>query len=100
MSKIDELNEHRITKLEEEVADMNKTIKVDMKEMRNEMKTCINEGFENCRTVMPLRCEANFKKSKGFSMASIVATGTAICSVIAGVTVFLVKSGLMESLFK
>jgi len=100
MSKLEDMNEKRITRLEDDMQDLHKTIKVDLKELKADMKETIKDGFRECRSVMPLKCEANFKKSKGFSTASIIGAGTAICSVLTGVVVFLVKSGLLDGMLK
>ena len=100
MSKLEDMNEKRIDKLETEINEMNKTIRVDIKELREDMKETIKSGFSQCREIMPLKCEANFKKSKGFSTASIIGAGTAICSVLTGVVVFLVKSGILDGMLK
>lgn len=98
MSKQD-TNEVRIDKIEMEISEMHKTMKIEMKELKEEMKDSIREGFESCREIQPLKCEANFKKN-GLSLSAVIAASSVICSVVCGVILFLAKTGMLDTIIK
>jgi len=93
MDKSD-MNEKRITRLEDDMQDLHKTMKVDMKELKADMKQSIKEGFDTCRIVMPLRCEKN---RKAVGTGTVIAVSSVICSTIIGVILFLAKSGMLDA---
>ena len=81
---LEEYNKERIDKLEQRFENK-------FKELKTEIKEAIKEGFEECRKVMPLTCP----NGKG---KITIAQAIGLCSVIMGVVVFLVKTGLLKGL--
>ena len=75
-------NKERIDKLE-------KRLDTGLKDIKTEIKEAIKEGFEECRKIMPLTCP----NGKG---KITIAQAIGLCSVLTGVVIFLIKSGLLK----
>jgi len=88
-----EINERRINKLEELVAENHKETTAELKALSADVKTAIKEGFKECREIAPLTCPI------GKGRVTVV-QATAICTVTIGVVMTLIKLGLLDFVLK